>query len=617
MTYYLAFSVISTILTNLIIAKFGMSISEKFIDDTVLEHGHPNDGGAVRHILASIMKEIDEKFNFFQSLEDYKRLIFLLFPHVLKVFNMKEMTHIPFPSPRSVITFAHFLFSTITRVRLGVIDGQHRLCAYLCLFSGYRPVNSVPEKYGLPSVTQWRKCSESSTEEFLFEGPNHEPGEPLLTGSSLNIVLMIPEVTEGKMSFSQFLLECREKSKEKDIAASSREGKTLVPLMYEKVLPLAIARVRKELESVSFAEFILSHLSDSEIAISGDGRFVLCPFYSKSAEEKEIGNQWIMETEPYKTTFMNLCRFEMTVVLNDVKNGCMISGSIVKPCIVNFDEHFGSAGKTKSSLAHYAEVSQGKKRIDSSLEDSISKLIPPLGTIQSEEWYNEAVWQMGEWWRGERRTNKRTVSTPVFLAINHSFQVARDIIGIPEHASELLLPWLKLHAFKATPTTDRLRSMASLYFDKKDTSDNDIIRELGNMWFFPKSDLRWKGYAFDRFNCEVLFPMVLPDTILGFCRIIGFLSHSVTSLEQFQDLLRNPCGSTWDEESKSQTINLNTVAVVSSPHSGTTDHWFTALYSQFITLFDREFLSLQGRPTTTLLIVILATQHRSHFSTNL
>jgi hypothetical protein len=87
---------------------------------------------------------LDKNFNGLKTMFNWEQLYAHLVREVVKVANKTEgrvekidVDNIAFPSVTDTIHVCRLLFQALVNVRIGVADGQHRICAMLNLLSGW------------------------------------------------------------------------------------------------------------------------------------------------------------------------------------------------------------------------------------------------------------------------------------------------------------------------------------------------------------------------------------------------------------------------------------------------------------------------------------------------
>ncbi len=577
---------LSSLTSTYCTTQFGKEVAMRYDLTSTPDSGN-TEGFAVRFIIEDVVKNLDLTCDGLRSIDKYTDLIHLLEPHIMRKLGLALNHKIPLPAIQSTVSYCHFLFGLLSGVRFGMVDGQHRSLAFLCLLTGYRPFSQVPACFGEPSHIVWYRRPDFVAADGLYNSDSSLLNA-ILSHHTLNLTLMVPKVSHFSGSFLELYNECQKRSKMKDKAGMKKAPSNLTSVWYKKVMDKAICRAQMETGPVrSFGARLLCNLSHSEIVISEEGLISVVPLYEKALKSPllmpgdlpvEDGAMWISQDVDYFRTFCNLSqyeiitnRYDVSVAFEDVPNpvtdeflaklhgktlhaGGLVPNPKSKSYSVSTADEMYRRWKTKYDKINVTDVPPWQE----SNVACLLKYIPPyIEDVPLERWRDWKVWKICNEFRVQKVVYQKTLSTPGFLSLHHTFATLIDIIDAEEHR-EKLMHWVLDKCFSLAGKNSVWHKYARKYFTSRNVTDNEKFRSLHSMWFFPTATKRWQGLFLERFNHEVdkIFPMLLPPPILGFGRIVGFLSHSVSSLKQFRDLLQNPLGCSWDVASDSVTLQV-------------------------------------------------------------
>ena len=512
-----------------------------------------------------IMNRLSAEFGGFESLAYYLKFLSFIAPKVLDLLfgvtpkgkatqERKKFLYSNFPVPSKVglITYVHFLFSLLTPVRFGILDGQHRFSALLSIFTGFDV--TIPDTISvedLPPVFWQRKDGFlESHKPFKKEGLILEG--VLSRVPAQNVVLLVPLSTyEG--NFESLRDDCFMWSLQRDQFQQKYVGTEFCSLF------VTIAATIKDRQN-TFSKCCLSNPHDVTFEFTGTGLVsVQCRSRYRGADVCSP-TLWMDAIEGLKATALQLAQFDLVAIVTDVKAFATFENYEIGPrLLLIWDTEYNSEEFGPMKDAYTAGFDSNNK-IDVEEAHSVAKIVPLY--LEDEPCVtNLATWSfqknlLRDWMKSG------TISVPGLLAIHDTWLFLSKVIRSDVYRA-YLLTWLTsfINDKRADNSHDSEGFVDKMKKKLRLASPEKRLDIISSLIFFPGVKKKWLAYFLERFNTALPFPMLLPKVVLGFGRLVGFIAHSSGAVLELQSLLISSMrGSEWSSVNNKERhliVNLN------------------------------------------------------------
>jgi len=401
-------------------------------------------------IMMDVLNYLSTRFHGLQNIDDYKALVRFLAPKVLDCIGMigeerKELEkHFPMPSNSSVIPFTYFLFNLLTKVKLGVIDGQHRFCALLSCITGF--------KAQIPSIgsgrTQYVRVLWSRQDDFLqsykpFQNDCATLNLVLNNMPAQNVVLYTPLPSIYKNNFESFRFDCWNSSFQRDVVQA------MVHLPNLCVFFLSLLK-SVEGRQDGFVELCLAHYVDVGFVFNCQGIIMPSTCCTHRNDSFYVSSDWVTSISSLHKVFLKLSVCELVSIVHDVQ--CLASGETsgllsqweVKPDHEDFDECLASYETQKDDDGNierefYPNFNDSdEEEEEEGVDRSVYAQLPLYAVHAGEVWVEKATWRLqSSLGRDERRS---TISTPALLAVHDTWKFL-DAVTKDQRYQSILCKW--------------------------------------------------------------------------------------------------------------------------------------------------------------------------------
>ncbi len=512
--------------------------------------------------MIEILDMISKQHNNLESMGDYRSLVIRIAPLVATKLGCWDVTKhsFPLPSDETIIPYAHLMFGALSPLRLGIIDGQHRMCALLALFSGLTLVHQQRASHPVA----WSSS-------FRFRGihpslsGNVENLRKLLSNAgSMDYHLLIPIKDSFHGQFGVVQEAAFSRSQKTDESQRSSLPLTLCASVYKPILQEFLD---SECSSGTFATYCVGHHEyNYSIRVLHDGKMVAHTLVlRKNMRYHDKKVSWL-KTGGYWETLKNLGQYDVLCIAQDIATFTGTNGK------VRVDQNdlylkWNQETVTPDLLKEFRISNSSDKKIVDDI-DSISRVLPPYTFGLGFFFLNEAIWSTQA---NISRVNVSgsnnpgvSISVPALIALHDSMRFLKLLLA-NDKMHNPLISWvtadLETRAHRPSSPWTQLKQ----WFVSRETTKEQKILYLGKLIFFPiievptavgersstptTSTRRSFGrYNLEKFSALTPLPMLLPKSILSFARFLGFLSHHKPWLAKLRDLAWwNLEGKQWDK----------------------------------------------------------------------
>ncbi len=463
----------------------------------------------------------------------------------------------PLPPDESIIPYAHFLFSCLTNVRLGIMDGQHRYCALLSLLFGM----SLKSQPGSPPI-QWVQAFAS--ENYVhprFKGDKNILKALLKGLGSHSIQLLVPHRAGFQNQFSKLQEAANQMSYVTDQTQLLKHGESIGVGVFRAALDQFCRRAVE----INFGTVCsLHHFWDYGITIHPDGSL------SPTTKSSRVVNKQIVDfIDPDYTwlsdggisaTLFNLAQYDILCTFHDTKtlmaldNPSLVEegdlllkwnlANLISPsCIVEAYHHEKALGSSVSTEINDEEKSRLPGHCLSKSGEwlsTITKNLPPYALSYLDEICSTAIWKsqhsIGRLPTSGQNNPGLLISVPALIAFHDSRQFLNCIISVPKfHGPVLSWALARFNKPGYAPEGSPLHGYKN-WFLARSTTNAERISSLSHFIFFVDKNKKFGSYNVEKFSSEEPLPMFFPKFILSFARFVGLIAHHPPWVTMIQSL---------------------------------------------------------------------------------
>jgi hypothetical protein len=250
----------------------------------------------------------------------------------------------------------------------------------------------------------------------------------------------------------------------------------------------------------------------------------------------------------------------MVSIVTDVRAFATFVDEVLGPrLLLIWDTNFNSEqfGPLKDA---FVSAQDSNEKIDVTEANSVAKIVP---LYLNDEPYvtNVATWMFQKDLRRDW-TKSGTISVPGLIAVHDTWSFLSKVVKSGVYKA-YLLSWLAcfINDKKGDNSLDSEGFVEKMKKELRQASPDERLDIISSLIFFPGVKRKWLAYFLERFNTMLPFPMLLPKVVLGFGRLVGFISHSSAAVLELQSLLISSMkGSEWSsiqEKERHFIININ------------------------------------------------------------